>query len=459
MSHIPKCWKKALVTLIPKPFDGKRSLNEFRPISLLSVLSKICERIIGLRIDHWTTEFNLISCYQSGFVKGRQTRDHILRLIQDAQSAFNINHKVGAIVIDKEKAFDGVWHSGLLCKLHSAKIPPYLGSWIKDYLSNRSFVVRISGELSSEGFIEAGVPQGSVLGPKLFNFFFNDIGRASTKNNNVSIAMFADDFAAWKASRSKFIIEKELQLFLDNIREWTSRWRMKLNERKTVYNIFTKKAKIEDLNLQYNGLRIARDPSPKFLGVKLDSRLDFSVHIQSIKEKCFQRTNMLKKLAYIRGGLSRKVKIKTKLIVSLYKALVQPVIDYCPFITIMENKTVIKKMERLQNQALRAASKWPIKRSNKEMLKELKIESVLERHRRISKSYIKKASRTNPIIKNKIKTYKKAWGVIDGYYNHNRRNKQNTVFSKLIRIKRLIGVNKIKRNQNQREILQREYSS
>jgi hypothetical protein len=107
----------------------------------------------------------------------------------------------------------------------------------------------------------------------------------------------------------------------------------------------------------------------------------------------------------------------------------------------MENKTVIKKMERLQNQALRAASKWPIKRSNKEMLKELKIESVLERHRRISKSYIKKASRTNPIIKNKIKTYKKAWGVIDGYYNHNRRNKQNTVFSKLIRIKRLIGVN------------------
>ena len=71
-------------------------------------------------------------------------------------------------------------------------------------------MVRIAGELSSEGLIQAGVPQGSVLGPKLFNFFFIDIGRASTKDNNVSIAMFADDFAAWKVSRSKIIIEKEL---------------------------------------------------------------------------------------------------------------------------------------------------------------------------------------------------------------------------------------------------------
>ena len=210
MSHIPIRWKKALVSLIRKPTVGKRSLNDFRPISLLSVLSKICERVIGLRIDNWTYEFKLISCYQSGFFKGIQTRDHILRLVQDVQTAFNINHQVGAIFIDKEKAFDRVWHSGLLCKLHSAKIPSYLGSWIKDYLTNRSFVVRIKGELSSDGVIQAGVPQVSVLGPKLFNIFFNDIGRASTKNNTVSIAMFADELAAWKACHSKLIIEKEL---------------------------------------------------------------------------------------------------------------------------------------------------------------------------------------------------------------------------------------------------------
>ena len=123
--------------------------------------------------------------------------------------------------------------------------------------------------------------------------------------------------------------------------------------------------------------------------------------------------------------------------------MVQPVIGYCPFITILDNKTVIKKMERLQSQALRDASKWPIKHGNKQMLKELKIEPVLERHKRISQNYIKKASRTNSIIKKKIKTYKKAWGVIDDSYNHNRRNKQSTVFSKLIWIKRLVGVNKI----------------
>ena len=428
LAYVPHRWKMAVVTLIPKPSRGKRTINDYRPISLLSTISKLCERVMSDRFDQWIFEESLISPYQSGFVKGRQTRDQILRMIQDTQRAFNIKHQVGAIFVDKEKAFDRVWHSGLLCKLHSAKIPEYLGNWIKSY-QDRSFLVKIEGELSSIGKIQAGVPQGSVLGPKLFNFFFNDIAKASTKNNGIKIAMFADDLMGWKSSLSPKIIEKELQLFLNEIQAWNSRWRMKLSEKKTVYNFYTQKNKIPELNLTYNQTRLKRDPNPKFLGVELDSKLNFKPYIRSVKEKCYHRTNMLKKLAGFRGGN----KIKTKIIVSIYKALVQPVIDYNPFMISGRNEYAIKKLEIIQNKSLRIASRWPLKRSNKEMQQALKIETVAERHLRLSKKYIQIASSSNSIIREEVETYKLAKGVIDGHYNHNRRNKKDTIFSKIIR--------------------------
>ena len=128
--YIPDKWKRALVILIPKPTVGRRTLNDYRPISLLSTLSKICERVVAARFDKWIEEIGLISPFQSGFVKDKQTRDHILRLIQSIQGAFNIKHQVSAVFVDKEKTFDRVWHEGLLCKLHSAKIPNYLGRWL-----------------------------------------------------------------------------------------------------------------------------------------------------------------------------------------------------------------------------------------------------------------------------------------------------------------------------------------
>ena len=243
--------------------------------------------------------------------------------------------------------------------------------------------------------------------------------------------MFADDFSGWKASRSSLIIEKELQIFLNEIREWTSRWRMKLNERKTVYNVFCKKRKISELNLQYDQKKLNRDPHPKFLGVQMNSKLSFSAYLAHMKEKCRQRTNMLKRLSTLGGG------INTKLSISIYKALVQPVIDYCPFITVSQNKSALKKTEKIQNMALRVASRWPFGRSNKDMLVALrnsKIEPVYDRHLKISQKYLSKATETNPIIKEEVESYVLAKGVIDGYFNHNRRDKKDTVLAKILEI-------------------------
>ena len=130
----------------------------------------------------------------------------------------------------------------------------------------------------------------------------------------------------------------------------------------------TRKRIVPSLKLVHNGQNLCKDPHPKFLGVKLDSTLNFAAHIQSIKEKCNIRTNMLKRLA------RNKVVIKTNLRLSIYKALVQPIIDYCPFIAICCNNPALRKLDRIQNKALRASVKWSMGLSNNKMLSEYKIE-------------------------------------------------------------------------------------
>ena len=117
LSHIPTIWKKAHVSMIHKPMKNPKLALSYRPISLLNTLSKILERVIYSRLIEWCNINNIISDFQSGFTNGRQTKDHIFRLIQDSQQCFNRNLSVGAVFIDIEKAFDRVWHKALIFKL------------------------------------------------------------------------------------------------------------------------------------------------------------------------------------------------------------------------------------------------------------------------------------------------------------------------------------------------------
>ena len=128
----------------------------------------------------------------------------------------------GAVFVDVEKAFDRVQHNGILFKLVEKNAPEYLGRWIQNYLKNRTFQVRVGTTYSDTKYIKAGVPQGSVLGPTLFNIFFNDILDDLDTTEN---ALFADYLANWKTSPYIQIINKRLQTFLDNLDEWIYGWR------------------------------------------------------------------------------------------------------------------------------------------------------------------------------------------------------------------------------------------
>ena len=240
--------------MIPKPNKNPHLAASYQPISLLSTLSKLFERVVMWRILIWLNNSNILSKYQAGFRKGKSTHDHIIRIIQNVQAAFNRGQLVGAIFIDIEKAFDKVWHTGLLFKLNLLKIPNYLGKWIANYLSSRTFKVRTNGSLSSPTPIHAGVPQGSVLGPILFNIFVNDIVECAA-SPHIELALYADDKAAWTAANRKDHIQKRLQDQLNATEKWMSKWRTKLSKEKTMYTLFskTKKREADTLSLMYQG--------------------------------------------------------------------------------------------------------------------------------------------------------------------------------------------------------------
>ena len=403
LSHFPDAWKHANIRMIPKPMKDHSKPENFRPISLLNTLSKLCERVVLSRLSNWIESNKIISNFQSGFSKGKQTNDHLFRFIESTLIGFNRGLskglKTGAIFVDIEKAFDNVWHLGLLYKLNKYNIPNYLGHWIASYLSNRTFQVKCANELSKVMPIKAGVPQGSVLGPTLFNLFFNDI--SEIKEENTELGMFADDVATWVRHYQPKFIEKKLQANLNNIQGWSSKWRLKISVTKTTYNIFNfRNSNLNNkIKLKYNGNPIKGETNAKFLGVTLDPGLRLKKHIDIICQRTQRRINLLKSIKGRGWGASSKI------IMSTYKTLIRPIIEYAPFIPSIVSNSNRERLETIQRKAARIALGWSSRSSVKNLnnkFNSFKLEPIINRTAKLTKNYLMKASKANELIRCQI---------------------------------------------------------
>jgi len=173
--------------------------------------------------------------HQFGFRSGHSTTHQILRLIEYITEGFNLKQYSGAVFLDATAAFDTVWTTGLLYKMANLTIPPAMIRLIKSHLQNRSFFVTVNGKHSPCRRVANGTPQGSILGPVLFNIYVNDI----PKVGRALIAQYADDTATYFRARDLPTLQAELQRSLDAITHYFHRWRIKINAQKTEAALFT----------------------------------------------------------------------------------------------------------------------------------------------------------------------------------------------------------------------------
>lgn len=269
-SYFPVAWKIAKVSPIPKPGKPKSSVDGYRPISLLPVIGKVFERCIHWRMVEHLEGSGILLNHQFGFRPGHSTLHQLVRVAQLVAHELNVNRSAAMVLLDLSRAFDSDWHEALLFKLDGTGFAWTLVKLIRSYLTDRSIYVSVKGNNSSRHPVSAGVLQGSILGPLLFNIFINDILIV----NDFFLALYADDTSLISSSWQDKLLVLRLQIYLDKVIEYFKDWKLTVNPAKTQPIFFNRwKPAASGLRLSVDGVDIIWSHEVRYLGLMLDKGL------------------------------------------------------------------------------------------------------------------------------------------------------------------------------------------
>ena len=235
----PSMWKHSIIVPILKTSPPSSSPSDYRPISLLSLISKLLEKHVHFILADHLFSHNQISDSQFGFLPNRSTTSALSSASHHILSFLDKATPVCGVFLDVRKAFDSVTHSKLLKKLHSLGLPFHLINWLQSYLCSRSQSVRIGNSLSSSLPVSSGVPQGSILGPILFLICINEVGDLSL-SPHAKLFLFADDILLLHPLSSP--CWGALQEDLNFITSWLTHNSLSVNPSKSKYMIFSFKS-------------------------------------------------------------------------------------------------------------------------------------------------------------------------------------------------------------------------
>ena len=330
-----------------------QDLNNFRPISLLSVFDKIIEKIMHKRLYEFLEYHDILFENQFGFRKKNSTIYALIEITERIKESID-NGKFGCgIFIDLKKAFDTVNHKILLTKLEHYGIRNEIFKWFESYLTGRKQYVFFNGESSDLKEITCGVPQGSVLGPLLFLIYINDLPNISQK---LKFFLFADDTNLYFESKDLRNMEKIINKELEQLNLWLNVNRLALNISKTNFVIFSacNKPIRHNVTLKINKKAILQKDHIKYLGIMIDNHLNWKKHIFNMSKKISRSIGIMYKLREF---------MDTKMLSNIYYSLIYSHIVYAIQVWGSACDTEINKLLLLQKKAVRMMTnndKYPL---------------------------------------------------------------------------------------------------
>ena len=341
---VPEIWKSANVSAIFKKGD-KKMANNYRPISLTSVLCKTMESIIRDQMIAHMKRNLLFSDKQYGFITGRSTTLQLLKVLDKWTEVLDSGGQVDAIYMDFMKAFDKVPHRRLLAKIKSYGFSDPLLGWIEQFLTGRTQRVIVNNIPSSNASVTSGIPQGSVLGPILFILYINDLPDLVLSETY----LFADDTKLFRHIID-FKSAEELQGDLNKLQEWSSTWLLKFHPDKCKVLTLGNRSVAHKYTLQVDGIshNLENVSEMKDLGITIDQNLSFENHIN---EKISKANRIV--------GLIRRtfIHLDEAIFTQLFKSLVRPHLEYSNATWYPYKKKHILALENVQRRATKLVPK------------------------------------------------------------------------------------------------------
>lgn len=318
-------------------------VENYRPISLLSNLDKIFEKVMYNRLSKFLTNCKTLYPLQFGFRSNHSTTNLLINCIEKIFKALDSGNFGCSVFIDLQKAFDTVDHHILFSKLRHYGIRGLALSWFKSFLSFRKQFVSISGSRSKSQYISHGVPQGSVLGPLLFLLYINDLHEAIPYS---TVNLFADDTMLFKSDTSTKALTKKINIDLKCLTNWLNANKISVNSAKTELIIFRPKFKIidHDIKIKIQGQRLFPSNAVKYLGVYIDQHLSWNDHIEFVSGKLRRANGALSKLRHF---------VSSEILACLYNAFFHSHLSFSSQIWGQRENLRTRRILTLQKRALR----------------------------------------------------------------------------------------------------------
>lgn len=350
-SHVPAQFKQAIVRpLLKKPGLDKEELKNYRPVSNLPFMSKVLEKVVSGRLDEHLESNNLHDTKQSAYRSGHSTETALLQVHNDIVSALDDGCYTVLILLDLSAAFDVIDHKILLDRLeHTFGVTGDALAWVRSYLGGRKMRVAVDTDFSDDQSLEFGVPQGSILGPKLYCIYTKPVGEIC-RRHCMCYHCYADDtqlyitikpLAEWDNFRER------LEACLADISDWMLSNMLKLNHEKTEMIVFAPQqhaSSLSDLSVTFDGSTVRPVPVVKSLGVFLDASLCMEMQVTNLSKSCFFFIRRIGKIRHLISESTCKI---------LVQSLVTSRLDYSNSLLFGLPQKTLSKLQRVQYTAAR----------------------------------------------------------------------------------------------------------